>query len=498
MHTRKGRRYYGNQPPVREDPIPSQKSGRLSLRTCSGPVEPDPGLESFPTILHRQLQAFGIRYCVLSTGERRDGKPARDLELAVHPQDWGKLLAVFCLLAEKDYRAVQVENPAAGISRFHFACLRHLMPSFRTVEVLTGSGANPLLRSAEEVVARRRKRADIWMAAPEDEFRYLLAKGSLAGLASDAHEQRLLQLTRKLSAAQASALAGELFGKQWQTKVLASCAAGRSIGLLLSKLKRRLWFEHWGRNPLRLLAYALKTSWEFVRRWFRPAGLLVVLLGPDGVGKSTFSAKILEVFRPVFASGRVLQWRPQVIKPREKNPLVFVAPHSKPPHGVLESIARLVAVLADYWVGQVALVKPLLARSGLIVYDRDFHDIMVDAYRYRYGGPQWLLPLAKKLMPRAECIFLTLEADPEIILQRKQEVTPEEVHRQSAAYRQLAAELPDSHVIRTDREFEQTLAEVSRILVSYLSQRFQRRHAFSVALVERPDMKEKEKPSFAT
>jgi hypothetical protein len=140
----------------------------------------------------------------------------------------------------------------------------------------------------------------------------------------------------------------------------------------------------------------------------------------------------------------------------------------------------------------------LLARSGLIVYDRDFHDIMVDAYRYRYGGPRWLLPLAKKLMPRAECIFLTLEADPEIILQRKQEVTPEEVHRQSAAYRQLAAELPDSHVIRTDREFEQTLAEVSRILVSYLSQRFQRRHAFSVALVERPEMKEKEKPSFAT
>src|SRR5256884_6348710 len=96
----------------------------------------------------------------------------------------------------------------------------------------------------------------------------------------------------------------------------------------------------------------------------------------------------------------------------------------------VESMVRLLAVLVDYWVGEVVLIRPLLAQSGLLVYDRNFHDILVDTKRYRYGGPLWLLHLLERMVPHNELVFLTLEADPETILQRKQEVSPEEVGRQ--------------------------------------------------------------------
>jgi len=210
------------------------------------------------------------------------------------------------------------------------------------------------------------------------------------------------------------------------------------------------------------------------------------------VGKSSFSAELLEMFRPVFASGRVLQWRPQVIKPRpEKNPLIFEPPHGKPAHGKVESMLRLLAVLVDYWVGEVVLIRPLLARSGLLVYDRNLHDILLATKRSLYGGPLWLLLLLERMVPHNELVFLTLEADPETILQRKQEVSPEEVGRQCTEYRRLAQRLPNSHVIRTDRDLEQCVAEGSRILVGYLNQRFKKRNRQSFPSLEPPRKKKK-------
>jgi hypothetical protein len=429
---------------LKEDPIPAQNPQYVSLRTGSGLVELDPAVESFETVLHHQLQAHSVRYCVLSNDARSAEDPTDPLDMAVHSEDCGELLRVICVLGEKEYRAVQVENPAAGISRFHFASMRCSTPSFRVLEVLTGSTANPLLRSADEIVAHRRKRRGIWVAAAADEYRYLLIKSTLRGSCSHAQEQRLRQLASGLGTNQASALIRELFGKRWQARILASCLAGCANDLFASANKK-LRVKHCVRYPWWPVLSALESTRTFLRRWFQPPGLLVVLLG-------------------------------QVIKPRKKYPFVFASPHSEPPHGTLESIARLIAVLIDYWVGQIALIKPLLMRSALVIYDRDFHDILVDTYRYRYGGPRSLLSIAKQLVPRGECIFLTLEADPEIILQRKQEVDPEEVQRQCISYRQLAAGLPNSHVIRTDREFDQTLAEISGVLVNYLGNRLQRRH----------------------
>jgi O-antigen/teichoic acid export membrane protein len=444
------------------------------------------GLASFGEELHHfsetlfvHLDRYGVRYCAFTTPHAAMEAPSIPLELAVHPRDVDKLLAAFRSLEDKDYLVVQQITVVPGIRRYCFASVQTPLPTFHEVVVLTGTSANWLLPSATEVVERRQKREVCWSAAATDEFRYRLSMDCLQGAMSATSEQRLQQLIHELGPGEAERITRDLFGNRWEWVMSAACAGPHKVRLL-KKLRRRLWWRELGRDPLRLVAYAVKAWWGVVGRYLQSNGLQVAVLGPDGVGKSSFSEKILETFRPVFTSGRLLQWRPQVIKPRPpKNPLVFVAPHSKPPHGAAESVLRLLAVLVDYWVGQIVLIKPLLARTSLLVYDRNFDDILVDTYRYRYGGPRWLLLLAKRMVPRSDCVCLTLEADPEVILQRKQEVSPEELHRQYAEYRKLAQELPDSHVIRTDRDFGLSLAEGSHILVNYLNRRFKRRNQSS-------------------
>jgi O-antigen/teichoic acid export membrane protein/thymidylate kinase len=457
--------------PLVHDPSSPQSLASLGEQT--------PELHHFSETLLLHLDRYGVRYCAFTTPHAAMEAPPIPQELAVHPRDVGKLLATFRSLEDSDYLVVQQITIVPGIRQYCFASVRTQLPTFHEVIVLTGTSANWLLPSATEVVERRQKREVCWSAAATDEFRYRLSMDCLQGAMSATSEQRLQQLIRELGPDEAKRITRDLFGNRWEW-AMSAVGAGPHKVRLLKKLRKRLWWRELGRDPVRLVTYAVKAWLEVAGRYFRSNGLQVAILGPDGVGKSSFSGKILEMFRPVFTSGRLLQWRPQVIKPRPpKNPLVFVAPHSKPPHGATESVLRLLAVLADYWVGQIVLIKPLLAQTSLLVYDRNFDDILVDTYRYRYGGPRWVLLLAKRMVPRSDCVCLTLEADPEVILQRKQEVSPEELRRQYAEYRKLAQELPDSHVIRTDRDFELSLAEGSHILVNYLNRRFKRRNQSS-------------------
>jgi O-antigen/teichoic acid export membrane protein/thymidylate kinase len=214
-----------------------------------------------------------------------------------------------------------------------------------------------------------------------------------------------------------------------------------------------------------------------VREWCCPEGTSIVLLGPDGVGKSTFAWALAHALRPVFPVHRIFQWRPQVLKPRPGTPPgVFNSPHSDPAHGTLESIARLGAVLLDYWTAQYFIIKPLQAQSGVVIWDRSFHDLVVDYKRYRYGGPMWVARRAAKLLPGREWIFLVLEAEEKTILARKQEVEAEELHRQWGEYHQLAVELPNARIVRTDQCMEVAVAEGVSATVSYLKARFRSRY----------------------
>ena len=123
------------------------------------------------------------------------------------------------------------------------------------------------------------------------------------------------------------------------------------------------------------------------RRWFEPTGIFLVVLGPDGVGKSTLVGRLIEQLGPTFRRHRVFHFRPMLIAPQDETGVPTIDPHGVPPRGAIGSMARLLGLFADYWLGYLVLTRPLVARSGLVVFDRYFHDILIDSRRYRYGGP---------------------------------------------------------------------------------------------------------------
>ena len=149
------------------------------------------------------------------------------------------------------------------------------------------------------------------------------------------------------------------------------------------------------------------------------------------------------------------------------------------------SAVHLFARLLDYWLGYYFVIRPLLARSGLVVFDRYFHDLLVDPKRYRYGGPMWLVRALSSVVAEPD-VVLVLDAPEHVILTRKQEVPVEEVKRQRRLYLEVAQSSSRAVVMDASQSVREVREEADRRITRILARRFQRRHKAWVAPRERP------------
>ena len=438
---------------------------------CSSEV-PD-----FSEILLRSLESFGIQYCLLGPASAEGASESH--EIAIGAESRGRLAAVFQKLKDEGFVAVQSRSLAPNDWRYDFATDLNADSRLFCVTFLAPFPEGHSIAVDRRIFARSERRGNYLVACARDEFGFLLWKIAEHGSITEAQRVRTRLLFESLGELEAGIVASKLFGDALKSELLGTCENG-NWEAILGHLHDRLKSSNQARSWLESVAYAYLQLQRMLSRWFRPSGIYIVLLGPDGAGKSTLVNNILGRLGPLFDSSRILQWRPQVIKPRSRYSPYFNPPHAKPPHGAIESILRIFAVIFDYWVGYPVVILPMLADSGLIIYDRDFHDLLVDTLRYRYGGPLWLPELAAKLIPHPETIFLTLDAETDVILGRKQEVAPEELRRQRAAYAELAAKLPNSTLIRTD--CEGSSAKAMGAILGHLARRFELRTRQGAAL----------------
>ena len=212
--------------------------------------------------------------------------------------------------------------------------------------------------------------------------------------------------------------------------------------------------------------------------------MFVVFLGPDGAGKSTVIENLVREMAPVFRSHRVFHWRPMLLW-RRNNRAPTTNPHVHPKRSLWRSLAQLVALVLDYGFGYWLLVRPLLGRSTLVVFDRYYHDLLIDPKRYRYGGPLWVVRLFSGLVPDPDLVF-ALDAPEAIILSRKRELTADELRRQRRVCLREAKKFTRACVLDSSRPVQELSTLAAQEIAGYLNGRYTQRNFSASAFTEHP------------
>jgi thymidylate kinase len=162
--------------------------------------------------------------------------------------------------------------------------------------------------------------------------------------------------------------------------------------------------------------------------------------------------------------------------PLREDDAAVTRPHSRTQRGAAGSALHAFGFFFDNWLGYLLVLRPLMARTGLVIYDRYFHDLLVDQKRYRYGGPLWLVRLLLRFLPGPDSLLLVFDASEKLIWSRKQQLPREALKPLRDKYRQLARLWPNAHLVKNEKRVETSAAAASRIVFEHLAKRFERRY----------------------
>jgi hypothetical protein len=156
------------------------------------------------------------------------------------------------------------------------------------------------------------------------------------------------------------------------------------------------------------------------------SGAFVVMVGPDGVGKTTVARELIAAYE---GSARYFHFRPAVFSELSTEPpLHQAAPPDKGPSGGSRVLGwiRLLRSYAYFWLGHLARVRPAVRRGELVVGDRWAYGYLVQPRAMKYFGPRWLAEWAIRALPRPDLVA-NLRAPAAVVHTRKQELTLGEI-----------------------------------------------------------------------
>src|SRR5262245_14550807 len=164
-------------------------------------------------------------------------------------------------------------------------------------------------------------------------------------------------------------------------------------------------------------------------------GRFVVLVGPDGVGKTSVARALLAHSQGPSAYFHFLppldgRWH------ATPEPTSVPPPKGRGGGSAMLGWIRLVRNAVRCWLGYVKCIRPALKRGLLIVGDRWMYGYVVQPDAVKFHGPDLLARAVLRLLPRPHLI-VNLAAPPYVIRERKQELTLSQIEQELLAWSSL-------------------------------------------------------------
>ncbi len=268
-------------------------------------------------------------------------------------------------------------------------------------------------------------------------------------------------------------------GENLTDRLITACQAGewKFVEELAPEIRRNI-------RTLRAFSLVMFTKflWKNFSHHIKPRmSLFVVLLGPDGSGKSTVGDIISEqLYHHPFKVCCRFEHKFKLLPELKQYKIVLGKLFSRkvsivpPPvpgtkgsgmnkdHNLFWSVLYITYYLLDFILGHILLLR-LRGQGGLIVFARYFYDYY---YQRGYGrAPRWYLRLIERLVPTPDLI-LYLDRQPEEIYEGKPELDLLEIKRQQMVIRELIKDRKNTHIVNASDGIEKTVQNVSEILLS--------------------------------
>lgn len=194
--------------------------------------------------------------------------------------------------------------------------------------------------------------------------------------------------------------------------------------------------------------------WEKVCRIaldFNRYNRLISVHAPDGTGKTTFIQHLGSQlgFYYVCAANDFLSthhFRPCVLPNLGavgekagvmKQDTNFIVPHRAKPVNPISSFIRMTYYWIDYLVGMPLILRKSAQFDKVTIFDRYIYDFLVDPERTRIRLPYGVRRLFSRLVEQPQIVFV-LQAPAEVIYQRKQELSVDEIRHQLKGFQKLS------------------------------------------------------------
>jgi thymidylate kinase len=191
-------------------------------------------------------------------------------------------------------------------------------------------------------------------------------------------------------------------------------------------------------------------------------GRFVVLVGPDGVGKTSVARALLADHRGPSTYFHFLppldgRWQ------AAPDPTSVPPPKARGGGSAVLGWIRLVRNAVRCWVGYLTSVRPALKRGLLIVGDRWMYGYVVQPEAMKFHGPDLFARAVMRVLPRPHLI-VNLTAPPYVIRERKQELTLSQIEQELLAWSSLR--MPNVKTLDATRSPQDLAIEILDALAS--------------------------------